>query len=43
MPVVETSRRERTVVRFLRALAKMEARGFGTEAEVATVAVLLWS
>ena len=40
MPVVETSRRERKVIRFLRAMAKMEAPGFGTEAEVATVAVL---
>lgn len=45
MPVVEASRRERKVIRFLRAMAKMEARGFGTEAEVATVAVsaLQWS
>lgn len=43
MAVVETSRRERKVIRFLRAMAKMEACGFGTKAEVATVAILHWS
>lgn len=45
MPVVEASRRERKVIRFLRAMAKMEDPDFETETEVATVAVsaLQWS
>lgn len=45
MPVVEASRRERKVIRFSRAMAKMEDPDFETETEVATVAVsaLQWS
>lgn len=40
MPVVETRRRERKVLRSVTVMMKMESCGFGTEAEVTTAAVM---